>query len=112
MFCEQKVLKRSSIYKNVENDITMKKLLFISIGFFLWMGCTGPKETSSAAGDKIKDCPEMMIDNRMPRIIDENAETTALPSQYYIYKGERREMAEFDTAWVNRNCDVEVEVVY
>ncbi len=89
----------------------MKQILFI--GFFLLMlsGCNGKKNAAGESG-KIQDCPEVMIENRMPQIIDENVETPPLPNRYYIYKGERREIAEFDTAWVNRNCDVEVEVVY
>ena len=91
---------------------TMKKLLFISIVFILFTGCKSKEKTSEVTNGKIKDCPEMLIDNRMPQIIDENSEVNVPPRQYYIYKGERREIAEFDTTWVNRNCDVEVQVVY
>lgn len=90
----------------------MKKILFVSMAVILLAGCKNKEKVSDTADGKIRDCPEMMIDNRMPQIIDENAETTAPPRQYYIYKGERREIAEFDTTWVNRNCDVEVQVVY
>ncbi|MDO5524261.1 MAG: hypothetical protein Q4G48_09495 [Bacteroidia bacterium] len=89
----------------------MKKLLVVSTAIILLAACTSKKKAHDADG-KIRDCPDTMIDNRMPRIIDENTEADALPGQYYIYKGERREIAEFDTAWVNRNCDVEVQVVY
>lgn len=89
----------------------MKYVLFIVaiIAVTSLQGCGGQQNMEAA---KIQDCPEMMIDNRMPRIIDENSKSPALPSKYYIYKGERREIAEFDTAWVNKNCDVEVQVVY
>lgn len=90
----------------------MKKIVFVSLAFIFLTGCMCKKKTSDVADGKIRDCPEMMIDNRMPQIIDENLETTALPRKYYIYKGERREIAEFDTVWVNQNCDVEVQVVY
>lgn len=99
-------------YKSITDDINMRKLLFISIVFFLSTGCTSQKKRPDLVKNKIRDCPEIMIDNRMPQIIDENATTTIPPRQYYIYKGERREIAEFDTTWVNRNCDVEVQVVY
>lgn len=35
------------------------------------------------------------------------------PSEYYIYKGERREIAEFDQEWIKRNCpNLKVEEVY
>ncbi|OPZ31016.1 MAG: hypothetical protein BWZ00_00717 [Bacteroidetes bacterium ADurb.BinA174] len=47
---------------------------------------------------------EMMIDNRMPQIIGENLKTATPPRKYYIYKGGRREIAGFDTTWVNRKC--------
>lgn len=89
----------------------MKQLLFIGILFLMTSGCNGKKNAVSESA-KIQDCPEMMIDNRMPQIIDENSKSPALSSKYYIYKGERREIAEFDTAWVKKNCDVEVQVVY
>ncbi len=92
--------------------MTMKKVLFISIIYFFLTGCASQKKTSALVDDKIRDCPEVMIDNRMPQIIDENSELNVPPGKYYIYKGERHEIAEFDTAWINRNCDVEVQVVY
>lgn len=52
--------------------------------------------------NKIKDCPEEKIINKMPTIIDGNAPKT--PNEYYIYKGERREIKEFDAAWIEKNC--------
>lgn len=61
---------------------------------------------------KIQDCPDVMIENRMPRIIDRNVKTKPAPSSYYIYKGKRREISEFDAEWVKKNCDVKVELVY
>lgn len=84
-------------------------VLLVIIATITLMSCSLKNNTGTA---KIKDCPEMMIDNRMPQIIDENSKSTSLPSKYYIYKGQRREIAEFDTAWVNKNCNVEVQVVY
>jgi len=33
------------------------------------------------------------------------------PNSYFIYKGERREIAEFDEQWLKENCDIkETEV--
>ena len=38
---------------------------------------------------------------------------SAKPSEYYIYKGARREITEFDQEWVKRNCpNLQVEEVY
>ena len=59
----------------------------------------------------IQDCPEAKIINRMPQIIDEN-NNGQLPREYYIYKGDRKEIAEFDAKWVEENCDVPEETVY
>ena len=59
---------------------------------------------------KIKDCPDMLIENRMPQIIDKNRKPT--PISYYIYKGRRYEISEFDEEWVKRNCNVKVQKVY
>lgn len=90
----------------------MKKIVFISMVVILMAGCKSKEKASDVADGKIRDCPEMMIDNRMPQIINDDSEISVTPRKYYIYKGERREIAEFDTTWVNRNCDVEVQVVY
>ena len=69
------------------------KILFVIIAAFT---------LSSCAVAKIQDCPEEKIINKMPTIIDGNAPKT--PNEYYIYKGERREIKEFDTAWIEKNC--------
>ena len=69
------------------------KILFVILAAFT---------LSSCAVAKIQDCPEEKIINKMPTIIDGNAPKT--PNGYYIYKGERREIKEFDTAWIEKNC--------
>ena len=79
----------------------MKILFFIIAAFTL----------SSCAVAKIQDCPEEKIINKMPTIIDGNAPKT--PNEYYIYKGERREIEEFDAAWIEKNCpNIKVQEVY
>ena len=46
----------------------------------------------------------------MPKVIDGNSQT---PNEYYIYKGERREIKEFDTTWIEKNCpNIKVQEVY
>jgi len=77
------------------------KILFVIIAAFT---------LSSRAVAKIQDCPEEKIINRMPKVIDANSET---PNEYYIYKGQRREIKEFDTAWIEKNCpNIKVQEVY
>ena len=77
------------------------KILFVIIAAFT---------LSSCAVAKIQDCPEEKIINKMPKVIDENSQT---PNEYYIYKGERREIKEFDAAWIKKNCpNIKVQEVY
>ena len=62
--------------------------------------------SESQQSELIRDCPEEKIINLMP-VVGESSE----PNTYFIYKGERRELAEFDLDWVKANCDVtETEV--
>ena len=59
----------------------------------------------------IRACPEKWVDNQMPLSISPG-DGKIYPREYYIYKGIRRELAEFDTAWVKKNCSVKPEIVY
>jgi hypothetical protein len=54
----------------------------------------------------IQDCPEQKIIDSMPVIGPSG------PRSYFIYKGERRELDEFDLDWVESHCQVPVLVVY
>lgn len=54
---------------------------------------------SLSSGELIQDCPEELIIDGMPTAVQTNHS-----NQYYIYKGIRKEVVEFDTAWVNKNC--------
>lgn len=57
----------------------------------------------------IRDCPDEKIVDKMPRIIQEGRKNE--PNAYFIYKGERKELTDFDLDWVNKNCAVrETEV--
>lgn len=57
----------------------------------------------------IKDCPEELINNMMPTV---GKNTFNKPTSYYIYKGVRREIKEFDSVWVKRNCKVKATIVH
>ena len=88
----------------------MKKNIFIITTGFIITGCANLNKKESTL---IQDCPDMKIINRMPQIIDENnPDNGQPPREYYIYKGERKEIAEFDAVWVEENCDVPEETVY
>lgn len=55
-------------------------------------------------------CPDKWYENRMPMIIDKA--TTRTPGQYFIYKGVRREISEFDINWIKVNCSIAPSAVY
>ncbi|MBE8719567.1 hypothetical protein [Sphingobacterium pedocola] len=84
----------------------MKKKLIILIAPLLIAGCSAPKQHIAL----LRDCPEEKIVNRMPTIRDSDTEDK--PTSYFIYKGERRELSEFDLEWVAKNCSVEETIVH
>ncbi|MCK9345131.1 MAG: hypothetical protein M0P64_03365 [Candidatus Pacebacteria bacterium] len=71
---------------------------------------TTPVTPGSSATKLLQDCPETWFDNQMPMIIDPGQPRPV--TQYFIYKGERRELAEFDMKWVSANCPVQPSAVY
>jgi len=58
----------------------------------------------------LQDCPETWYDNRMPMVVEPGQPRPV--TQYFIYKGERHELAEFDMDWVSVNCQIEPSAVY
>jgi hypothetical protein len=54
---------------------------------------------------RLQVCPEQMIMDKMPG-------TDGSKPAYYILKGERREISEFDDVWVARNCQIPTQTVY
>lgn len=63
---------------------------------------------TSCATVKIQDCPDEKIINKMPQVGGQG-----LPSEYYIYKGERKEITDFDQEWLKKNCpSIKVQEVY
>lgn len=75
---------------------------FIKIfAFVLLASCT-------AQNGKIQDCPEEKIMNKMPTVGENST-----PKEYYIYKGERKEISDFDKAWLDKNCpNIKVQEVH
>jgi hypothetical protein len=56
---------------------------------------------------KFQQCPDEWIDNQMPSTDLKKSET-----QYFILNGERRELDEFDIAWIQKNCSLKKQVVF
>lgn len=56
---------------------------------------------------KLQQCPDEWIDNQMPSTDPKGAET-----QYFILNGARRELNEFDTEWIQKNCNLKKQEVF
>ena len=56
----------------------------------------------------IKVCPDERIINKMPSI----DAASALPNEYFILNGKRRELREFDLSWVEEFCEVKTQEVF
>ena len=70
--------------------------------------CTvAPKKLTGSATSLIRDCPEERIIDKMP-----TTGTQTAPRSYFVYKGQRAEIAAFDTAWLRINCAVKETEVY
>lgn len=67
------------------------------------------KTKKSKTNALIKDCPEEKIVNKMPIVSDNPNEKKSI--EYYIYKGQRKEIRDFDSEWINKNCNVKVTEV-
>jgi hypothetical protein len=81
----------------------MKKLSFLVLTIIL-MSCNCTKNTNTTL---IQDCPDEKIVDKMPTV----GESTT-PKEYYIYKGERKEIKDFDASWVSKNCNVKTTTVH
>ncbi len=92
----------------------MKRSLVIALAIFC-IACKSNKtasENTSSSEPKIvngliQDCPDELIVNAMPG----DRPKSKKESQYYIYKGFRKEIKDFDSAWVVKHCQVKTTVV-
>ena len=91
----------------------MKQFTILFFCLLLQLSCKTSKQNASTEtstnNNLIKDCPEELISNQMPSIGKPNANKA---NQYYIYKGMRKEINEFDSVWINKNCNVKVTIVH
>lgn len=67
-----------------------------------------PTPTPTPSISLLRVCPEEWYDNRMPSTVG----SSDVPREYFIYKGVRRELSEFDVNWVKTNCSVKPQAVY
>jgi hypothetical protein len=66
---------------------------------------TGGTTPTGGLATRLKQCPDEMIINNMPGPGEKK-------TSYYVLKGERKEISEFDEAWVSANCNVPTQAVY
>ncbi len=86
--------------------IILFSILFAG-GLFAGSCTVAPRKLGVPQSRLIRDCPEEKITDNMPITGKQTA-----PRSYFIYKGQRAEMAAFDTAWLRVNCTLKETVVY
>lgn len=97
------------------NILILIILIVLIGGYFIFFNKPTTPQDPNAIPDisknpGLKVCPDEMVVNEMsgPDRSGETVDNTDTPvrSSYYMLKGERREVDEFNTAWVAANCYV------
>ncbi|WP_437919579.1 hypothetical protein [Sphingobacterium sp. LRF_L2] len=83
-----------------------KNTIFLSVLLAAATSCASKKAQDSL----IRDCPDEKIINKMPTVQQPGVDKQS--NSYFIYKGERRELSEFDINWLEKNCKVKESIVY
>ena len=62
----------------------------------------------------LRACPDEWIRNEMPCICaDDDPECEGCKDrEYFITNGERGELEDFDVSWIEKNCELEKQIVY
>lgn len=91
-----------------------KKMFLILLTILILCGIGYIVKTKIIGDGLIRECPSEMIVNDMPGA-DRSGESdnstdlgTSTPRSYYILNDKRKEVIEFDTAWISENCQVPV----
>ena len=71
--------------------------------------CDSSDQSFKIVTELLKVCPSSKVINQMPTPVGPNQNP---PSVYYILNGQRKELTEFDSNWVQYNCVVSQQVVY
>jgi hypothetical protein len=66
-----------------------------------------------APGKKLQVCPDEWWEDDMPApTVTTDGPYDPTVWQYYILNGQRRELSEFDAAWIKQNCKLELQHAY
>lgn len=79
--------------------------LFFCIIFALSACCSKKEARKKSATTLLQDCPEEWIQNKMP------GPASSEVKEYFIYRGERKELKEFDMEWIKKNCNIKPQIV-
>lgn len=90
--------KNQELIHRTKNKI-LKAIIFLLCTFsiLIHLGCK-PRKSPKL----LQICPDEWYLNSMPSIDQKNA----LPAEYFIIDGERRELKEFDLDWIRNNCEI------
>ncbi len=84
-----------------------KRTFVLTVLVFIFAGSIGLYIFRNQNTSLIKECPDEWIEDRMPTVEGNNTER-----QYFIFKGERKEIKSYDADWIKSNCSVKVQYVY
>lgn len=88
----------------------MNKLIVTTLAIAC-LGCNTSKNAQPVGGKElIKDCPDEKIINKMP-VVSKDGKAPS-ENSYYIYKGARKELGDFDENYLKKNCNVKVTEVH
>lgn len=92
------------VYFTKPNMLKALVSLLISV---LALGCSTSQQ---ASGPKLlRECPDEWIVNQQPKLVQPGQEGKA--DEYYMLRGRRYELKQFDAAWVAKNCRLEPKFV-
>jgi len=85
---------------------------FCDVKYRMWSVSEQKYDASEVSSDSVKaelirDCPDGKTINAMPSFGEGGP-----PRVYYIYKGVRKELYEFDEEWVSKNCTVKTVIAH
>jgi hypothetical protein len=86
----------------------MKNISIALLCVITFSACGSLQAGRTGNAELIKDCPEEKIVNRMPGPPAKGDKDKS----YYIYKGKRKKISDFDANWIEKNCEVKETVVY
>lgn len=79
--------------------------MVVLISFSISSCCTKKNKQPNETTAGLQVCPEEWIQNKMP-----GPESDEL-KEYFIFEGKRRELKEFDLAWIKKNCNIKPQIV-